>query len=192
VLMKKNLGELPGLIRLAGELGAVDVVPMPVDGQRAERPSAAEIAWFNRDIVPEIVELRRAYGMPFDAARLYPFGRSAQEIGCAVEGKYAFGYYDKNPCYAPYLHAFVSHTGDVFACCMMRDKMAPLGNVQQQSLADIFHAPQYEVCRRRMQHQRLRVCANCDMFLRDNRLVRDRLEEQQTPQPLPHPLEGVA
>ena len=43
-----------------------------------------------------------------------------------------------------------------------------------------------------MQHQRLRVCANCDMFLRDNRLVRDRLEEQQTPQPLLHPLEGVA
>lgn len=176
VISQLNLRQLPGLIELAGRLGAIDVIPMPIDGKRAPRPDAEEIERFNRDIVPQAAELRKKYGMPLDAGRLYPFGRTAAEIEASSRGEYGFGYYQHHPCYAPWLHAFISHDGDVYACCMTRQRMPSLGNVRQQRLRDIFQGPAYEQFRQQMLSQRLKVCANCDQYLSENRLVHNRLE----------------
>jgi len=194
VLSRRNLSQLPGLIRLAGELGAVDVLPMPIDGMPELLPTEKEIRRFNAETVPEAHEQRRAWGMPCDADRLYPFGRSDAEIGLAAQGEYGFGHYGQHLCYAPWLHAFVSHTGDVFACCMTREKMTPLGNVLQESLREIFHGARYQEFRRQMKETRLAVCSRCDQYLRENRLVDSRLAEQSAP--ANHPalpiLEGVS
>ena len=57
VLSDRNLEQLPELIRLAGELGVVDVLPMPIDGKRAPRPSAEQIEHFNREIVPVVATI---------------------------------------------------------------------------------------------------------------------------------------
>ncbi|MFO0915665.1 MAG: radical SAM protein [Pirellulales bacterium] len=176
VISQLNMRQLPGLIELAGRLGAVDAIPMPIDGKRAPRPTAAEIERFNRDIVPQVAELRKQFGMPIDAGRLYPFGRSESEIAAASRGEYGFGYYHSHPCYAPWLHAFISHDGDVYACCMTRERMPSLGNVRQQRLLDIFQGSAYEQFRQQMLQQRLKVCANCDQYLSENRLVHNRLE----------------
>ncbi len=138
VLSTRNLDELPALIELAGDLGAVDVVPMPIDGAKVPRPSVEQIERFNLEVAPQMLALRRKYNMPIDAARLFPFGRSPRELAQSACGEYAFGHYDHSLCYAPYFHAFISHNGDVFACCMTRDRMKPLGNVQRQSLTEIF------------------------------------------------------
>lgn len=181
VLSRQNLRQLPGLIELAGRLGAVDVLPMPIDGKTVPRPREREIALFNRDIVPECARLRTEFGMPVDAGRLYPFGRTEEEIRMAAEGRYAFGHYDRHPCYAPWLHAFISHTGDVFACCMTRERMPSLGNVREQPLTEIFQGTAYQSFRRSMRQERLAVCSNCDQYLRENRLVQSRLEQQGTP-----------
>ena len=40
VVQRRNLAEQAELVRLAVELGACDVVPMPIDGESADRPSA--------------------------------------------------------------------------------------------------------------------------------------------------------
>ncbi len=176
VLMRENLRELPDLLCLAHELGASDVVPMPIDGCPEELPSMEQIARFNRDVVPRIIELRRSFGMPMDSGRLFPFGRSEREIECGSRGEYAFGYYDRHPCFAPYLHAFVSHTGDVYACCMTRGKIPPLGNIREQSLAEIFVGARYESLRSAMRKRRLPICANCDQFLKENRRVAGYLQ----------------
>jgi radical SAM protein with 4Fe4S-binding SPASM domain len=181
VLSRRNLDELPDLIRLGGELGVTDVLPMPVDGKRGARPSVEQIEWFNAEIAPRVAEVRRQFGMPLDADRIYPFGRTLRELALASEGKYGRGYYEHSLCYAPYLHAFVSHTGDVFACCMTRERMPSLGNVQQQSLVEIFRGEKYRAFRQQMKVKRLSVCGNCDQYLRENRLVEQGLAERRQP-----------
>ncbi len=181
VLSHRNLAELPDLIRLGGEMGVADVLPMPIDGKRGVRPSVEEIAWFNAEIAPRVAEMRRKYGMPLDADRIYPFGRTPQELQLGSEGKYGRGYYEQSLCYAPYLHAFVSHTGDVFACCMTRERMPSLGNVQTQSLRDIFLGEPYQNFRQQMKVKRLGVCGNCDQYLRENRLIEQGLAAQRLP-----------
>jgi MoaA/NifB/PqqE/SkfB family radical SAM enzyme len=181
VLQRSNLAELPGVIRLAAELGAVDVVPMPVDGAGAERPTPQEIHAFNATRAGEVLKLRRRFGMPCHAGRLYPFGRTEEEVAQAAAGHYALGYYQRHLCYAPYLHAFVGHTGDVYACCMTAERMPSLGNVCRQSLADIFRGPAYEALRRQMSARRLPMCSHCDQFLEENRLVGSRLGERAVP-----------
>lgn len=181
VMSAKNLFELPDLIELVGELGVVDVMPMPIDGKRAPRPTIEQIERFNAEVAPRVAELRRRYDMPLDAGRLYPFGRTPAELALAVQGRYGFGHYDANRCYAPYYHAFVSHTGEVFACCMTRDRMRPLGNVREKSLTEIFQGAAYQSFRRGMNDARLSVCANCDQYLRENRLVDARLDQATAP-----------
>ena len=180
VLSKQNHRQLPGLTRLAGELGAMDVLPMPIDGDFL-RPSVKDIKRFNEEIVPLCLEERQKYGMSIDAARLYPFGRTDEEIAFAADGKYGFGHYEKHPCYAPWLHAFVSHPGDVYACCMTRQKMPSMGNVNEQSLIDIFQGEPYRQFRQQMLKKRLEVCANCDQYLRENRTVETRLAQLELP-----------
>lgn len=181
VLSSRNLEELPDLVALAGELGAVDVMPMPIDGKRAPRPTLKQIERFNAEVAPRVAEIRRRYHMPIDAARLYPFGRTVVEVELAAQGQYAFGHYETNRCYAPYYHAFISHTGEVFACCMTRDRMRPLGNVRRQTLTDIFGGLAYQSFRQGMNVARLPICANCDQYLRENRLVDARLSEAAPP-----------
>lgn len=181
VLWRENLKELPGLVRLAGELGAVDVLPMPVDGKLLGRPEPAEIEAFNRDVVPQVHQLRRQFEMPIDSLRLYPFGRTEDQRLQASAGRYALGYYRANLCYAPYLHAFISHTGEVYPCCMARGKTPPLGNVKDRPLADVFRGEAYDRLRRGMLQERLPVCANCDQFLLENRLVCSRLHQELVP-----------
>lgn len=181
VLSSRNLGELPALIQLAGELGVVDVVPMPIDGAKVPRPTAEQIQWFNSEIVPQTVELRRRYNMPIDAGRLYPFGRSEEELRFAERGQYAQGHYDRHLCYAPYFHTFISHDGDVYACCMTRERMRSLGNVKQKTLSEIFLGDDYQRFRVDMRVSRLKVCSTCDQYHRENRLVDARLVQIEAP-----------
>ena len=181
VLSARNLDELPALIKLAGDLGAVDVVPMPIDGAKVPRPSVDQIQRFNADVVPQTVELRRRYGMPIDAGRLYPYGRTNEELEQAARGRYAQGHYERRPCYAPYFHTFISHDGDVYACCMTRERMRSLGNVKQQTLTDIFLGDSYQQFRAGMRISRLPVCATCDQYHRENRLVDARLFQIEPP-----------
>ena len=181
VVQRKNLPEQAALLRLAAELGACDVVPMPVDGASADRPDATDIARYNTTIAPKITNLRLRYGFPAGTERVYPFGVSPEEVARAANGSYSLGYYERHQCYAPYLHAFVSHLGEVFACCMTAERMPSLGNVLTESLADIFRGPRYEAFRADMRRQRLPMCEKCDQFLPENRQIRDALGEPPAP-----------
>jgi radical SAM protein with 4Fe4S-binding SPASM domain len=181
VLQRDNLHELPDLHRLAAELGAVDVVPMPVDGTDVPRPTREQIIAYNTEIAPEIHRLRQRYGMSLDEQKVYPFGRTEAELTEAVAGRHALGYYEHHLCYAPYLHSFVGHTGNVYACCMTSERMPSLGNVLEQSLADIFRSPAYEAFRRSMRSRRLPMCAHCDQYLEENSLVSTRLGPMALP-----------
>ncbi len=178
VLSQQNFRQLPALTDFAGRLGAIDVIPMPIDGKRVVRPSVSEIEFFNKKVAPVALEVRKAYGMPINAERIYPFGRTDAEMKMASVGQYAYGHYETNRCYAPWLHAFISHDGHVYACCMTRQRMESLGNVQEQTLTEIFQGEKYEAFRQQMLVKRLEVCGNCDQYLKENRLVDNRLNDR--------------
>jgi MoaA/NifB/PqqE/SkfB family radical SAM enzyme len=175
VVQRRNLAEMPALLRLAVELGACDVVPMPVDGASADRPGSEDILRYNQHVAPEVRAVRRKFGLPTTAERIFPLGQEPNEIALATCGHYALGYYERHLCYAPWLHTFVGHLGDVFACCMTNERMAPLGNVCESSLKEIFHGAGYDRFRRAMSVGRLSMCQHCDQFLPENRLIQDRL-----------------
>jgi radical SAM protein with 4Fe4S-binding SPASM domain len=179
VLSQQNFRQLPALTDLAGRLGAIDVIPMPIDGKRVVRPSVPELEFFNKKVAPLALGMRKKHGMPINAERIYPFGRTPAELTMASLGKYAYGHYEANRCFAPWLHTFISHDGQVYACCMTRERMESMGNVKEQNLTEIFQGEKYERFRQQMLVQRLEICGNCDQYLKENRLVDRRLQDQK-------------
>lgn len=193
VVQRRNLAEQVELVRLAVELGACDVVPMPIDGESADRPSLAELREYNAAIAPRVAEVRHQFGLPTSPDRVYPFGEG--DLRPAAAGDYARGYYDRHLCHAPWLHCFVSHRGDVFACCMTNERMPALGSIHRDSLRDLFAGQAYERFRAAMRGRRLDMCRHCDQFLPENRALNDGLglpptaAPRQVPLPLLSPMQ---
>jgi len=189
VVMRKNFRRLPEMVRLAGELGAEDLLPMPVDegGERRHRLSAAEILEHNREVAPAVLELRRRYGFSTAPALVYPFGVTAEEVRLSARGLYARGTFARRACLAPWLHTFFAWNGDAFLCCMTNNRMEPLGNVGRQSVAEVFHGPGYARVREDFAAGRHQAsCHRCDLFLRENARLHAALDEAR------HPLGPVA
>lgn len=182
VMMRDNFRDYPALLRLAGELGAVDVVPMPVDTKRSKlRLSKRLIREYNETIAPEVAELRRAFSMPEVDASVYPFGRGDGALELSREGDYANGYYIEHLCYAPYLHAFAAWDGKVYLCCMTNGRIEALGDLSRQSLKEVFLGERFSEIRRSMLRSRLASCHACDMVVPENRA----LEQALRPPPAP-------
>ena len=58
---------------------------------------------------------------------------------------------------------------------MTRGRMPSLGNVKTQTLTEIFQGEKYEQFRRQMLDNRLPICAHCDQYTKENKLVDQRL-----------------
>jgi Fe-coproporphyrin III synthase len=180
VVMRRNFRRLPEMVRLAGELGAEDLLPMPVDeqGARRHRLSAREILEHNREVAPEVLELRRRYGFSTAPALVYPFGVTGEEVRLSARGLYARGAFERRACLAPWLHTFFAWNGDAYLCCMTNGRMEPLGNVGRQRVGEVFVGEAYARIRREFAAGRhLPSCQRCDLFLRDNARLHAALDE---------------
>lgn len=181
VLTRHNFRRLPELIELAAELGMVEVHPMPVD-ERGEDPehrlTPRDIDEFNTYIAPVAREVRQRVGFSTAPHLVWPLGRSREETAYSARGKYAQGYFEKRTCYVPWLHMFVAWNGDVYLCCMARNKTDPLGNVRQNSVAEIFNGEPYRRIRQQFLAEMPKVCHRCDMFVHENAAVEGALGEQ--------------
>lgn len=176
VMMRDNFHEYPALVRLAGELGAVDVVPMPVDTKRKElRPSKRMIRYYNEILAPEVAELRKHFSMPAHGRAIHPFGQTANEVRASGSGHYASDYYNQHLCYAPYLHAFAAWDGKVYLCCMTNGRIDPLGDLKHQTLREVFLGERFQQIRRQMANERLDACHACDMVVTENNHLRQTL-----------------
>jgi MoaA/NifB/PqqE/SkfB family radical SAM enzyme len=178
VLMRSNYEALPDMVRLAGELGANDLLPMPVDekGPRKLRLSAREIRHYNREIAPAVAEARRRYAFPEHPAALFPFGVTEEEVRLSAKGLYARGFFTRRACLAPWLHAFFAWDGATYLCCMTNGRMESLGNVGRQSVREVFHGPGFARIRAEFLAGRpLSTCHRCDLFLAENARLHDAL-----------------
>lgn len=173
VLTRHNYHLYPELLSLAGELGVDDVTPLPVDegGSKRNRLSAWQLEEFNDDIVPAAIELRLKYGFGMGQELQYPFGVVRPEMKQAASVEYARGYYRQHLCYAPWLTTLITWRGDVFPCCMTRDKIPSIGNVKVATLCDIYTGAAYTAFRTAFRQERLALCHRCDNYLAENILL---------------------
>lgn len=188
VLTRKNYAQLPSLLKLAKEMGVNELLPMPVDEKGRKkvkhRLSKKHIQDYNQNIAPAVLALRKEAGFSLDTPYVYPFGRTKKEIACAKEGKYAQGFFEKHPCHAPFLHMFIGWNGDVSICCMLQNKLSPLGNVRHNTLKEIFWGEAYQKFRELFLKERLSDCHRCDNFLRENLFLQKALEKKEETQSL--------
>ncbi|MCA8924498.1 MAG: radical SAM protein [Planctomycetes bacterium] len=182
VLMPDTFRRLPDMVRLAGELGAVDLIPMPVDGLAEQRLSRQQLELFNAEVAPAAREAREALGFPCPPERVYPYGTSADDLAYAKLGRYARGYHERRPCYAPWLHTFVAWNGDVFLCCMTANASPALGNLRQSSVAEVLGGEAYaEVRRSFLAGRMLPHCHRCDLFTGENQRLQAALDAARPP-----------
>ena len=178
VVMRDNYRRLPELLRLAGDIGVDDVVPMPVDESfnGTRRLSKLHIARYNEEIAPQMLALRKAYDFDASPERVFIFGTTDRDIKRASRGDYARGYHRRMLCLAPWLHVFIAWDGHVYLCCMTTAMMDPLGNVRQSPLEAILEGTRYTRTRRRfLSGEPTPQCHRCDLFVRENRQLADAL-----------------
>lgn len=173
VVSRTNYEALAALPDLAYELGADGINLIPVDDHCGEMLSMRkkDIAKFNEEIAPRIAERALALGLILSNDDAFPFGREESEVRLGRAGRYAFGYYNDHPCYAPWTHAMIDFNGNVYVCCMTREKIPPLGNIIHQSFQEIWEGAAYRRMRLKMHPPALRPCQRCDDFIGENKKI---------------------
>jgi radical SAM protein with 4Fe4S-binding SPASM domain len=130
-----------------------------------------DIALFNDEIAPKIAERALALGLMVSDEDAFPFGRSESEVRLGRAGRYALGYYDSRPCYAPWTHSLIDFNGNVYVCCMTRERIPTLGNIRTQSFKEIWENAAYRRIRLKMHPPALAACRRCDDFIGQNKNI---------------------
>jgi radical SAM protein with 4Fe4S-binding SPASM domain len=173
VVSRTNYQTLVTLPDLAHNLGADGINLIPVDDHCGEILSMRkkDIVLFNNEIAPKIAERALELGLLVTDEDAFPFGRTDLDIRFGRAGRYAFGYYDTRPCYAPWTHSLIDFNGNVYVCCMTRERIPPLGNIQHQTFKEIWESANYRQIRLKMHPPSLAACKHCDDFIEQNKNI---------------------
>ena len=173
VVSRSNFASLAPLPDLAHALGADGINLIPVDDHCGEILSMRkkDIALFNSEIAPQIAARALELGLIVSDEEAFPFGQSEAEVRMGRAGRYALGYYDQNPCYAPWTHSLIDFNGHVYVCCMTRERTPPLGDLTKQTFTEIWEGLPYRQMRLRMHPPALAACRRCDDFVGENRKI---------------------
>ncbi len=170
VVGRLNYTSLIDLPDMAADLGANGLNLIPLDDHTGElqRLSKRQIKEYNERIGPVIAEKGLALGLIQDVCQAYPFGMTSRQIRLSKKGLYAHGYYERHPCFAPWTHMLIDHAGRVRVCCMLREGPI-MGDLRQQSLAEIWTGVTYAALRGSPARPLFSACRCCDDFLEENR-----------------------
>ena len=173
VVSRTNYQTLETLPDLAYELGADGINLIPVDDHCGEILSMRkkDIVLFNEEIAPRIADRALTLGLIVSDEEAFPFGRTDQEVRLGRAGRYAFGYYEQHPCYAAWTHSLIDFNGNVYVCCMTRERISPLGNLTHQSFKEIWESIAYRQIRLKMHPPALAACKRCDDFIEQNKSI---------------------
>lgn len=171
VVNRWNYATLAPLPDLAHELGARALNLIAVDDHCGPHLALhrRDIEKYNTEIAPRIAERSLALGLMQKEDQAYPFGRTQRDISLAKRGQFAFGWYDRHPCFAPWTHSLIDYNGLVYLCCMTRERIPPLGDLKQSTFTEIWRGARYQIARRLMHPPAFTPCRRCDDFLEDNR-----------------------
>lgn len=166
----KSLASLPDLV---ARLGADELNLIAVDDHCGDHLSISrgQIEHYNAEIAPQIAERALSLGLIQDERQAYPFGRTPNELKRARRGEYAYGWYERHPCYAPWTHSLIDYNGLVYVCCMTREQTPPLGDLKRQTFSEIWESNSYQLIRSQMHPPQLRACRRCDDFIPQNQAL---------------------
>jgi radical SAM protein with 4Fe4S-binding SPASM domain len=166
VAMRRNVAELPALVRLAAECGVPTLRVQnlshsfsdcdPAGAYREIREfSAAEALWQNHEAAADLAFAEaRALAVELGVAlRLPELDEPAREPGAPG-------------CDWPWRSAYVRHDGRVQPCCMlMGGDRAILGDLKRSSFTEIWQSPGYERFRAALMTDKPPdVCRGCSMY----------------------------
>ncbi len=179
VVSRSNYASLGTLPQLASDLGADALNLIGIDDHCGEQLSLSyrHIALYNARIAPDLASNAVRLGLIEHEDQVYVFGNTPASIRLGRRGAYAFGFYDRRPCFAPWSHSLIDFNGLVYVCCMTREQIQPLGDLRTQSFADIWYGAAYEQIRKQMFPASLDACRRCDDFTKQNRQILDWLQE---------------
>ena len=174
VIGRSNFEDVLQLPDFAANLGVDGINLIPVDAHTPElKPlTRAMIEDYNARIAPIVADKALEYGLVDRAEAVYPFGEGSKNYRYSKHGLYAQGYYDTHRCYAPWTHVLIDHQGQVRICCMLRDKPT-MGDLQKQTLSEVWESVAYTALRRKQQYPYFEACRQCDHFLTRNREMDD-------------------
>lgn len=173
VVSRNNYFSLAALPDLANELGADGINLIPVDDHCGEHLSMRkkDIALFNEEVAPHIERRAHEFGIDIADEDAFPFGKDENEVRLGRAGRYAFGYYSKHPCFAPWTHSLIDFNGLVYVCCMTREQIPPLGDIRKQPFREIWEGGAYRAVRHKMHPPSLKPCQRCDDFIVENKQI---------------------
>jgi radical SAM protein with 4Fe4S-binding SPASM domain len=169
VLMRSNLAQLPGLVRLGAELEMEEVFVQHLCHDFAES-SLPEVYKPMRDFVdaetvlgedPELVQEafeagRRAAAASGIGLRLPPL--SIQKYTAETPGR--------ERCDWPWTGAYISYDGHSMPCCMIStpDRLS-FGNVAERPFVEVWDGDEYQTFRQSLASSRPpEVCASCSIY----------------------------
>ena len=186
VVTRHNFRELADYPALAEAWGLDRVRLLPVDDLHVEngerlRLNASEIAECQQTILP-VLFTGLVPAARTTVSGLAIFGTTAPEWQAAERGLYARGFYDRHPCFAPWLHSLIGADGRVHACCMLKGEKHSIDQIGTgKSFADIWTGERYHQFRARMRAERPPICGHCDDYLAENRYL-NQLHQLSTPE----------
>jgi len=169
VAMRNNVAELPGLVRLAHQLGVTRVWAQNLSHSFSDTDPAGEYEqiraftadeslWHDPD--PRVLEV-------FDAA-----GMLAEDLGIELRlPSLTPEAPERRPtgtpgCWWPSKSAYITHDGKVQPCCMvMGSDRAQLGELNSASFAEVWHGDAYQELRAGLMSAiPPTICAGCALY----------------------------
>ncbi len=183
VICRDNVGDLPGMVRLACELGA-DEVTFYVMGELPEtghlQVGAEQVLWIRREADGWARQLSQA-GVISDLPRFV--GELEHRAAAAAAQRNPLQ--EHVPCYEGWMFCVIGPDGAVAPCCYCEEEL--LGNVVEEDFERVWLGPRYADYRRRaleMPRTGRWICPEC--FTSCNRAVQNLGIHKRT-----HPLRPV-
>jgi radical SAM protein with 4Fe4S-binding SPASM domain len=168
VAMRRNIRELPDVVRLAARWGVPSVRVQNLSHSFDDTDPSGSYAEIRRYAADEALFTDRDLGLAraaFDEAR-----GAAEELGLTLR----LPHLDARPappphrrgCDWPWTSAYVTHTGDVQPCCMvMGSERATMGRVSDRSFPEVWQGPAYREFRSRLEGgDPPDVCRGCSLY----------------------------
>lgn len=133
------------------------------------RTSVEDIQNFKEEVFP----ILQNYNWPIQISDPYEEGK--ENILKNIHSKYS---YVPSECYIPFLHVVIQSNGDVIPCCYADDRFL-MGNVNEDSLVEIWNNNKYRVFREKAKNcKQIDMCQSCRQYMKINDQIKQRMKEK--------------
>ncbi len=179
VIMNENYRNLDKLVELAEEIGISHITLAPLKMYIPEleklKLTKEQQKEFYFEIYPALKE--KARQVRINITPLLLEGDQDQQLDAFTKERFGEYIYKKYYCFKPLRRFDIKSDGSVLPCCGLLDDGLIMGNINQQSIIDIWNSKKYRQYRLSTRIPRHEQCLYCATYqhqnLRDNRITRD-------------------